>query len=239
MDNAGKLMKVYNALLEKYGSQGWWPVTPIGGCKGDLPDAPAYGIAVHNERQKLEIIFGAILTQNTQWKPNVENAIIMLNSKDLIDVDKILKTRHEELAGLIKSAGYFNQKAKKLKNVAAFIKKYPIARLRGMDLWKARELLLSVNGIGPETADSILLYALDKPIFVVDAYTRRIFSRLGLIKSTAAYEEIQLLFMSYLEHDQRMFNEYHALIVEHAKQHCMKKPECGGCPIRAFCHYRV
>jgi len=225
------MYQIYQKLLKQYSPQGWWPVTPIGGCRGDLPEGPIYGIALHNEKQKLEIIFGAILTQNTQWKPNVEKAIIQLNKHNLIDIDKILKIKHEELGKLIKSAGYYNQKAKKLKNVAQFLKKHPIKRLQDMDMWKAKELLLSVNGIGPETADSILLYALNKPIFVVDAYTRRIFANLGYLKEDETYDDIQKLFMDNLEHNYRLFNEYHALIVEHAKRYYRKKSEYYLCPL--------
>jgi endonuclease III related protein len=208
---AQKLAEFYSELLGAYGSQGWWPVTPKGGV------IPEYGVPRHDGKQKLEIIFSTILAQNTRWKPNVERAIIEMNKKGLIDADKILDVKHEELAAAIRSAGYYNQKAKKLKNVASFLKQYPLKDLEKMGLRKARELLLSVNGIGPETADSILLYALEKPIFVVDAYTRRIFSGLGMIKEGAGYDEVQRLFMENLEHDAKMFNEYHALIVEHAK----------------------
>jgi len=218
------LKKVYNILLKEYGFQGWWPVTPMGGCRGEKPLAPIYGIAAKNDRQRLEIIFGTVLAQNTQWKPNAEQAIIELNRLNLIDINQILKVKHEVLAQAIKSSGYFNQKAKKLKNAAEFLKKYPIKKLMKMDLWESRNLLLNINGIGPETADSILLYALDKQIFVVDAYTRRIFENLGVIKHEADYDEIQKLFMDNLEHNHRIFNEYHALIVEHAKRYYNKKP---------------
>jgi endonuclease III related protein len=203
---------IYSELLTRYGPQGWWPVTP----SGEL--APRYGVRRHNEKQKLEIVFSSILTQNTQWKPNVERSIIKLNKKGLIDVDKIIKVRHGLLAQAIRSSGYYNQKAKKLKNVAAFLKQHPLKEIGRMDLWDARRLLLGVNGIGPETADSILLYALGKPIFVVDAYTRRLFSGLGMIKKDASYDEIQTMFMRQLKPDAKLFNEYHALIVEHSKR---------------------
>ena len=217
------LKRIYSILLKEYGFQGWWPVTPVNYCSGS-ETAPIYGIATKNDKQRLEIIFGAVLTQNTQWKPNVERAIIELNKLNLIDINQILKVKHEILAQAIKSSGYFNQKAKKLKNVAEFLNKCPIKKLRKMDLWESRKLLLNINGIGPETADSILLYALDKQIFVIDAYTRRIFANLGVIKPEAAYDEVQKLFMDNLEHNHRIFKEYHALIVEHAKRHYSKKP---------------
>jgi len=229
------LKQIYNDLLGLYGRQGWWPVTPVGGCRGDLPEGPIYGIGLKNDKQRLEIIFGAVLTQNTQWKPNVERAIIELNRLDLIDIDRILNANHEVIANAIKSSGYFNEKAKKLKKVAEFLKKNPIARLRKTDLRRVREMLLDINGVGPETADSILLYALDRPIFVVDAYTRRIFSRLGLVNEDASYGDVQAFFMENLKHDARLFNEYHALIVEHGKVVCTKKPVCNECVLGGFC----
>ncbi|MBL7054556.1 hypothetical protein ISS05_02265 [Candidatus Woesearchaeota archaeon] len=236
-----KIYLVYTKLLEHYGPQGWWPVTPIGGCKGKLPDAPIYGISLKNEKQKLEIIFGALLTQNTQWKPNVERAIIELNRLDFMDIDKILNAKQEVIAEAIKSSGYFNMKAKKLKNMAEFLKKYPLPELKNMDLRKARELLISINGVGPETADSILLYALNKPIFVVDAYTKRIYSRFFDIKEELKYDELQEIFENNLEKDAKLFNEYHALLVELGKNYCKnKKPLCSKCPVKADCeNYRL
>lgn len=221
---------VYDALLERYGPQGWWPVTPIGGCRGDLPLGPVYGISLKNDKQKLEVVFGSLLTQNTNWK-NAEKAIIELHKKDLIDIDNILAIKHDELAGIVRSSGYFNQKAKKLKNLCQFLKATPLSKIAKMDVWDARRQLLGINGVGRETADSILLYALNMPIFVVDAYTRRIFCNLGFIKHDSDYDDIQSLFMANLEPDYRIFNEYHALIVEHAKQHYKNKAEYHLCPL--------
>jgi endonuclease III related protein len=218
-----QIQKLFSLLSARYGPQGWWPVTP------EEEHAPRYGVPNHNERQKLEIVIGAILTQNTQWKPNVERAIIELNRKGLIDSDRILEIGHEELVLAIRSAGYYNQKAKKLKNVAAFLKEHPLKELEKMDVWKARELFLGVNGIGPETADSILLYALNKPVFVVDAYTKRMFARLNLIPENAGYDDVQTLFMACLAHDAPVFNEYHALIVQHGKEFCRKSAFCERC----------
>ncbi|MBU0615154.1 MAG: endonuclease [Nanoarchaeota archaeon] len=228
-----ELSRIYFELLEKYSPQGWWPVTPVGGCQGKLPEAPIYGIKTKNHKQRLEIILGAILTQNTQWKPNVERAIINLNKLNLIDINQILKVNHEILADAIKSSGYYNQKAKTLKNMAEFLKKHSVQNLKSMDTAKARDLLLSINGIGPETADSILLYALDKPIFVIDAYTRRIFGRIN--NKEYSYDELQNLFHKNISPE--FCNEYHALLVEHAKQHCKTKPICRDCPIKKFCSY--
>ena len=232
MKNNALLLEIYQTLLKAYGQQGWWPVTRRGRT------VPEYHVPVHNRKQKLEIVFSAVLTQNTQWKPNAERAVAGLNRKNLIDANRILKAKHEELAQCIKSAGYYNQKAKKLKNVAEFLKRHPLKDLEATRPATARELLLSVNGIGPETADSILLYALDKPVFVVDAYTKRLLSRLG-VETEARYESLQSVFMTSLEHDARMFNEFHALIVRHAKEHCRAKPVCRECPLSRICHYGV
>jgi len=211
------LLKLYENLLEKYGYQGWWPVTPIGGCTGEKHIHPIYGVKSINDKQKLEIIFGTILTQNTTWK-NVEQAIIKLNEKDLIDIDKITKIKKEELGQLIKSSGYFNQKSECLKNICQFLKKCPIQKLENIDLLKARELLLAVKGIGKETADSILLFALNKPIFIVDTYTKRFLLKLNLIDDKASYDKIQKVFMKALPKDIKLFKEFHALIVEHNKR---------------------
>ena len=154
-----------------------------------------------NEKQKLEIIFGAILTQNTSWK-NVEKAIINLNKHNLIDVKKTIKIDNKKLAHIIKSSGYHNQKAKKLKNFSGFLLKNYNGNLKelfGNDIGKLRHELLSVNGIGPETADSIILYAAKKPIFVIDAYTKRIMNRIGFKEES--YDELQEMFMDNLEHN--------------------------------------
>ena len=223
------LDEMYNNLLERYGKQNWWPATK------KAKASPEYFEGKRSEKQKIEIIFGAILTQNTSWK-NVEKAITNLNKHDLIDVKKIIRIEQKKLAELIKPSGYYNQKAKKLKNIAVFLRKYPISQLEKMPLAEARKLLLDINGVGKETADSILLYALNKPIFVVDAYTKRIFSRLGLIKIDGDYDKVQKLFMKNLPHDGKIYNEYHALIVEHAKRHCRKKPECGECLLAGYCN---
>ncbi len=225
-------MEIYNKLLSSYGYQGWWPVTPTASCQELLK--PCYGITIKTTKQRFEIIVGAILTQNTSWK-NVEKAIIELNKKGFIDVKKIANAKKEELATLIKSSGYYNQKAERLKLIASFILKNPIKKLMQLEDDKLRELLLSLKGIGNETADSIMLYALDKPVFVVDAYTRRIASRIGIINGNESYSEIQSLFHSSLEKDRSLYNEYHALIVRHAKEHCKKKESCERCCLHEVC----
>lgn len=229
------LLKIYNKLFDAFGSQGWWPVTPIGGCKGDNDLKPVYGLGLKNDKQKLEIVFGAILTQNTSWK-NVEKAIVNLNKNNLIDVKRIINIENKKLAEVIRPSGYYNQKAIKLKNFCSFLnKKYNnnLGKLFHKNINGLREELLSINGIGQETADSIILYSAEKPIFVIDAYTKRIMQRIGF--KEGSYEELQELFMKKLKADTKLFNEYHALIVQLAKNHCNKRPLCKQCPVDKIC----
>ncbi len=219
-----QLVQIYASLLKEHGPQKWWPTTK----KGDI--IPKYCGGPRTQKEQLEVIFGAILTQNTQWDPNVVRSIVELNKHDLIDVEKIINFPEKKLAELIKSSGYNNQKAQRLKIVARFIKESGgLKKLFLLPIPKLREVLLSVKGIGPETADSIILYSAKKPIFVIDAYTKRIFSRLGFFNENAKYDEIQLLFMNNLSHDAQLFNEYHALIVAHAKKCCKKTPVSKTC----------
>jgi endonuclease-3 related protein len=208
---------IYNKLYRRYGPQKWWPTT----LEGDLH--PSYHGKKINEKQRFEIIVGAILTQNTSWK-NVERAIIELNRAEVLDINKIRKISHKKLAQLIKSTGYYNQKAERLKIAAEFFSK---------NKDPLREQLLEVKGIGPETADSILLYAFEKQYFVIDAYTKRIMSRIGFKFSD--YDELQNIFVKNLPKKTRLYNEYHALLVELAKNHCRAKPECKGCPLHQIC----
>lgn len=221
-------MQAYSNLLKHYGKQGWWPLS-----KGGL-NAKHYNGAPSSDIDRFEIIVGAILTQNTAWA-NVEKAIYNLNKAKLLDAKKIAKAGIKKIASLVKPAGYYNQKAERLKTAANyFLKNKSVFEKSAKEM---REELLKVKGIGPETADSIVLYAFEKPSFVIDAYTRRIFSRLGICKENDKYEEIQKLFESRLPLDTELFKEYHALIVEHAKRHCKKKPLCGGCVLRMKCAY--
>jgi endonuclease-3 related protein len=185
-----------------------------------------------------EVMVGAILTQNTSWK-NVEKAIQNLKERKVLYVRGIHQLKRNQLASLIKSSGYFRIKADRLKAFVNFL----IESYRGDLKWLTKERietlrqkLLDVKGIGPETADSILLYGLKKPIFVVDAYTKRILSRHGIISEKASYDEVQRLFMNHLPHDQRLFNEYHALLVHLGKTLCKKTPRCDLCPIRGIAH---
>jgi len=204
----------YQTLFSHYGAQRWWPAN-----------------------SRFEVIVGAILTQNTNWG-NVEKAIKNLKRAKLISPGAMHGVKVSELASLIRPAGYFNVKAGRLKNfldtlfnsfagsLNALFKKDPV---------KLREELLRINGIGPETADSIILYAAHKPAFVIDAYTKRILARHDLAKPDSTYSELQLLFTSSLAPDVQLFNEYHALIVKTGKDFCKtKNPLCNICPLERF-----
>ncbi len=213
-------LRVYRALLKAFGEQRWWPVV--------------------SQNPKLEICFGAILTQNTSWK-NVEKAIANLKESDLISVTGIMGISTAKLASIIKPSGYYNQKAKKLKNFCGFLARDYQGDLDQFfscseDTDVLRDLLLEINGIGKETADSILLFSAERPSFVVDAYTRRIFSRLGLAGEKEGYDEIRGRFMELLSRDTQLFREYHALIVRLGKDFCRKKPDCNGCPLVSLCN---
>jgi len=206
-----KLTSIFNKLLKAFGRQGWWPA-----------------------KSSFEVMVGAILTQSTSWR-NVEKAIVALKKEKVLSVGKLFKMPQRRLALLIKPAGYYNIKAKRLKNFLEFFLKHyqgQASRMSKENTSLLRRQLLSVNGIGEETADSILLYALNKPAFVVDAYTKRVFQRHKMIKSGDDYQKIRDLFIRNLKPDARMFNEYHALLVKLAKEHCLKtNPKCAGCPL--------
>ncbi len=228
------LLKIFNILHKEFGFQGWWPTTRDN-------KSPEYNTNNStrelSDKEKLEICFGAILTQNTSWK-NVEKAIINLNQNKLININKISKIRQEKLAELIRSSGYHNQKSERLKIFCNhLINNYngKISRFFEKDIIELREELLSIKGIGPETADSIVLYAAQKPIFVIDAYTKRIFSRIDICEKDIKYNELQDLFHSELKRDVELFNEYHALIVELGKNVCKTKPLCNKCPLNDLC----
>jgi endonuclease-3 related protein len=208
-----ELLGIYRKLYASHGPQHWWP--------GDGP---------------FEVMLGAVLTQNTAWS-NVERAIDNLKTAGLLDLHALLQTPEAELAALIRPAGYFNVKARRLLSLSRFLAEHDgLADLNDRDL---RERLLAVHGIGPETADDILLYAFERPVFVIDAYTRRLFSRLGLVESDAGYETIRLAFEQALGPDVPLYNEYHALIVRHAKEVCRTKPACRDCCIKARCPYLI
>jgi endonuclease-3 related protein len=214
---AEALNGIYNRLFDRYGPQRWWP--------GDSP---------------FEVIIGAILTQSTAWT-NVEKAIANLKAADLLDPKSLEEIATEKLAALIRPSGYYNAKAAKLK---AFVERLnrehggSLDRLFELDTSDLRKELLSIHGIGPETADSILLYAAHRPVFVIDAYTKRIIGRLGLAPASDSYEALQQLFMARLPHDEGMFNEYHALLVRHGKDVCRKTPRCEGCCLASLAKKR-
>lgn len=216
------LLKIYKQLYKAYGPQHWWPTI--------------------SKNKEFEIIIGAILTQNTAWK-NVEKAIKNLEDKNLIDVKNIKNIETNELANLIKPSGYYNQKAKKIKNFVKFlVENYDgnvndfISNIKNSNIGSIREKLLKIKGIGDETADSILLYAANKPVFVVDAYTKKIFSRLGVVGDKDSYDKIKERFTKNIPKDVSVYNEYHALIVRHGKGICKNKnPNCEECCISSFC----
>lgn len=213
------LRTVYRRLFDQHGPRYWWP--------GDAP---------------FEVMVGAILTQNTAWI-NVERAIINLKESDALAPRAILDLSPARLAQILKPSGYFNIKAKRLR---AYCDWYQAAggmtRLRYWPTARLRAALLAINGIGPETADDILLYAFHRPVFVIDAYTRRIFMRLGLIAGDESYEDLRALFEDALagcgrRRDVRLFNEYHALIVRHGNSICRIKPRCDLCSLAQRCKH--
>jgi len=220
---------LYKILLEKFGRRNWWPMDKT-----------------YHERRgsdpRFEIIVGAILTQNTAWS-NVEKALTNLKSNNILEIQKISEADINKLQTMIKPSGFFNQKAERLKTLASYLHKNYHDNLDDFfdrNVYDIREELLSLKGIGPETADSILLYAGNLPIFVVDAYTKRICERLPL-KTPLSYDDIQRYFEVELSNHHskqeitRVYNELHALTVELAKQYCKKKPECSNCPLKLHC----
>ena len=209
------LTEIYELLYEAFGPQQWWP--------GETP---------------FEVIIGAILTQNTSWT-NVEKAIGSLKSAGCLSAEAIHNITLSKLAGLIHPAGYYNLKAKRLKDFIDWLFENhdgDLANLEQLATGRLREELLTVKGIGRETADSILLYALGRPVFVVDAYTARIAVRHGLIEPEADYEQLRELFESNLPQDTQLFNEYHALLVRTGKEFCRPKAHCPGCPLEKLPH---
>lgn len=206
------LRAVYRALHQAYGPQGWWP--------GD---------------GAFEIMVGAVLTQNTAWQ-NVERAIGRLRAAGALDPAVILAAHPARLAGWIRPSGYFNVKARRLKQLCrALLEDGGLARWRRLDTGTLRARLLSVHGIGPETADDILLYAFGRPVFVIDAYTRRLFARLGWIEGREDYEVLRAWVEASLGPDPGLYNEYHALLVAHGKDVCRPRPRCAECVLRARC----
>lgn len=224
---------LFSKLLAAYGPQGWWPLISQSNLdgrdsRGYLPSS--YGIP--EPEDAFEIAVGAILTQNTSWI-NAERAVQNLSEAGRLSVPALLSCEPEELSELIRPAGYYNVKARKLKRLSEFFQS--LASPSKLYRTPGREELLSVWGVGPETADSILLYAFAFPSFVIDAYTRRIVGRLGVLSPDLPYEDMRQAFETELAKDVPVFNEFHALLVEHAKRHCKSKPDCSFCCLSPEC----
>jgi endonuclease-3 related protein len=208
------LLAVYQRLYDRYGPQHWWPA-----------------------ETSLEMIIGAILTQSAAWT-NVEKAIDNLKASGCLSVERLRSMPQEKLARLIYPSGYYNVKAGKIRAFVDWLaEEYggDLDRLFALDTAELRNELLSVHGVGEETADSIILYAAHQPIFVIDAYTRRIITRLGLAPQKDSYAAFQALFVDNLSHDETLFNEYHALLVQHGKTVCRKNPLCPDCCLSRLC----
>ena len=212
------LQEVYRRLFSTYGPQHWWPA-----------------------EEPFEVVVGAILTQSTAWT-NVEKAISNLKAANALSPTSLNATPTDELARLIRPSGYYNAKSRKLKAFAGRLcDGYggDLDRLFALDTGALRRELLSIHGVGDETADSIILYAANRPVFVIDAYTRRIIDRLGLAPEKDSYAAYQELFADSLVPDERLFNEYHALLVRHGKDVCRKSPRCGGCCLTRLCRNKA
>lgn len=238
--NGKRLRRAYDRMLERYGPQGWWPTTPRGATTPRY--FPGQAERQLSATQQWEIVVGAILTQNTSWS-NATLALENLSARGCLSLECVRSLPHAELAQLIHPARYYNQKARHLQELAAYIAQHyggDVAAMLRRPFDELRCELLGRRGIGPETADSILLYAAGCPAFVIDAFTRRICVRLGWVEEGVSYAQLQSLFVSSLQRDVGLFNEYHALIVRHASEHCRPKPVCSNCCLRRLCdHARV
>jgi endonuclease-3 related protein len=206
------LQRCYGLLLATYGPQRWWPADTA-----------------------FEVVVGAVLTQNTAWR-NVERALERVRAARKLECQHLAMLPLGELAELIRPAGFFNLKARRLQNLSrAILDAGGMEALAVLDTVTLRRLLLQINGVGPETADDILLYAFHRPVFVIDAYTRRLLARLGLARGDEAYEVLRAGLEGALGPEPTLFNEYHALIVQHAKMHCRVRPNCTGCCLAGEC----
>ena len=207
---------IYKTLLESYGPQFWWPA-----------------------ETEFEVMVGAVLTQNTSWN-NAEKAIISLKSENALNLASISRMTEPRLSSLIRSSGFHRVKAKTLKSLASLIKREfgsCIEKLKELPANEKRRLLLRIKGIGPETADDIMLYVLDEPRFVVDEYTKRIFSRIGITPICNSYESWQNMLENEFNRDLNDLREYHGLLVALGKSHCKKNPLCLECPLHSICVY--
>ncbi len=206
-----RLFDIYHRLLDHFGPLHWWPA-----------ESP------------FEVIVGAVLTQNTAWT-NVEKAIANLRASELLTLQALLDLPEAELAERIRSSGFYMVKAKRLRALLQWLGEDWEDRLAGGDLEELRTVLLAIDGVGAETADSILLYAANRPTFVVDAYTRRILDRIGIEPSALTYEGYRRLFLDNLPRDASLFNEFHAQLVYLGKHYCRKQPRCAACPAQEVC----
>lgn len=212
--NQTRIRHAYRTLLDHHGPQKWWPAqTPF------------------------EVMVGAVLVQNTAWT-NVERAIANLRERGVLEPHALLVLPQPELASLIRPAGYFNVKARRLRHLVAWYRdRSGMARLKYWSTDRLREALLGVHGVGRETADDVLLYAFHRPVFVVDAYTRRLYERLGIIDGEEGYESLRALTEEALSGSVPRMNEWHALIVAHGKDTCCPRPRCDQCPLNDRCDY--
>jgi len=213
-----ELMAIYDRLLERFGPQGWWPAeTPF------------------------EVMVGAVLTQNTAWR-NVARAIANLKAAEAMEPSELTGKDVEWIARHIRPAGYYNMKARRLRNLLDYFDQACEGSMETMAARETGELrrgLLQVKGVGPETADSILLYALSRPVFVVDTYTYRVFTRHRLIGEDCGYEELREFFENHLPREVELYNEYHALIVRLGSNFCRSRPRCSGCPLEDMLEYEI
>jgi endonuclease-3 related protein len=227
-DAACLLRSLYDELLVAYGPQGWWPLPSRSGHRGF--DGRGYHpgdlAPPRNRADRFEVALGAVLTQNTAWM-NAERALRTLLDAGVRLPADVARLRIRTVARLVRTSGSYNVKAHKLACLASFFDEHGFAHAPD------RDELLAVWGVGPETADSILLYGFGEPVFVVDAYTRRLLERLGVTEGTEPYGDVQDRFHRAIGRDAAVFNEYHAVIVRHAKEHCRAMPSCNGCPVSA------
>lgn len=209
-----RVRHAYRTLLDHHGPQHWWPAqTPF------------------------EVMVGAVLVQNTAWK-NVERAVTQLREAKALDADTLLALPEAELAQLIRPAGYFNVKAKRLRHLVRWSRDQGgMDKLKYWSTSRLREALLAIHGVGRETADDILLYAFHRPVFVVDAYTRRLYERLGVMDGNEGYESLRRMTEEALSESVSDMNEWHALIVAHGKDICRPRPLCSRCPLRDRCDF--
>lgn len=230
------LRTTYRLLEHAYGLQGWWPLVGRAGTPGYDPEGylvdPEAARPLADE-ERLEIALGAVLTQNTAWE-NARRAVVALRDGEFVSTEALRDVESDKLARVIRSSGYFNQKARKLKLLARSFERMDVG---GMAETSRRSVLLEVWGVGPETADSILLYAYGEPHFIADAYARRVFRRVGVAQRELSYDELQATCHQALPRDRELYGEYHALLVRHARTHCRKTPICEGCPLRRICSY--